>query len=113
MNAIVYAFFPGKRGSDAKRDVESWYLYHWPAAVVAKLLPQAGSVGRAVACSARLLRERLPSAIEVVEAAALSEETETAMDEAERLAWELRDFVRQCEAHEQLSGQETLIRALG
>ena len=57
--------------------------------------------------------ERLAAALALVEAAAQSEETETAMDDAEALSWQLRDLVLQCEAHEHLSGQETLIRTQG
>ena len=56
---------------------------------------------------------RTSAALEVVEAAVLSEETETAVDDAERLKWELHDFVLQVEAHEHLTGSETLIRMQG
>jgi hypothetical protein len=59
---------------------------------------------------ARYLRERLSAAIDLVEAAVQSEETETAMDDAEALSWQLRDLVLQCEAYEHLTRQETLIR---
>jgi hypothetical protein len=59
---------------------------------------------------ARYLRERLAAALELVEAAVSTEETETAVDEAEALCWQLRDLVLQCEAHQHLSGQETLLR---
>ncbi len=112
MEAIVYAFFEGKKGSAHERCIVDWTVNYWPAVVVHALLPQALQ-HEMVEVSARLLRLRLPRVIEVVEAAVLSEETETAVDDAERLVWELRDFVRQVEAHEHLSGQETLIRTIG
>ncbi len=109
MHTTVYVFFPGKQEGDAQGDIQSWEMYHWPAVVVEALLPQAVWHGM-LSVPARRLRERLPRAIEVVEAAARSEETETAQDDAEALIWELTDFVRQCEAHEHLTGSETLFR---
>ena len=110
MITTVYVFFPGTKSSKSPRDIESWEIFRWPAAVVEALLPQATRAARPVPIPARLLRAQLPRATEVVEAAKLTEETETAVDEAEALLWELHDFVLQVEAHEGLSGSETLIR---
>src|SRR4051812_6037410 len=72
-------------------------MYHWPAVVVEALFPQA-AWHRVTSVPARYLRERLSAAIDLVEAAVQSEETETAMDDAEALSWQLRDLVLQCEA---------------
>ena len=112
MHTTVYVFFPGKQEGDAQGDIASWEMYHWPAVVVEALLPQA-VWHRPTSVPARYLRERLAAALELVEAAVSTEETETAVDEAEALCWQLRDLVLQCEAHEHLSGQETLIRTQG
>src|SRR3954453_20108322 len=109
MTAIVYAFFPGTKGSDARRDIESWEMFHWPAVVVQAFLPQAWQHGM-VSVPARLIRQQLGSALEVVEAAKLTEETETAGDDAGALMWQRRECVLQVEAHEHLTGSETLIR---
>ena len=101
METTVYVFFPGNQESDARRDIESWEMYHWPAVVVEALFPQA-AWHRVTSVPARYLRERLSAAIDLVEAAVQSEETETAMDDAEALSWQLRDLVLQCEAYEHL-----------
>jgi hypothetical protein len=110
MHTTVYVFFPGTKKGLAPRDIASWEMFHWPAAVVHAFIPQASRTSKPVPIPARLLRAQLPKVTEVVEAAVKSEETETAMDDAERLLWELHDFVLQVEAHEHLTGQETLIR---
>src|SRR3954454_20170260 len=112
METVVYAFFEGKQGSEHERCIVDWNVYYWPAVVVRALLPQALQ-HEMVEVPARLLKERLPRAIEVVETAARSEETETAMDDAERLMWEVRDFVRRAEAHQAETARETLIRPIG
>ena len=112
MTTTVYVFFPGKQEGDAPGDIASWEMFHWPAVVVQALLPQA-VWHRPTSVSARYLRERLAAALELVEAAVSTEETETAVDEAEALCWQLRDLVLQCEAHEHLTGQETLLRTQG
>src|SRR3954452_2333973 len=112
MQITVYVFFPGTKSSKSPRDIESWEMFHWPAVVVETLFPQA-VWHRTTSGPARYLRERLAAAIDLVEAAVQSEETETAMDDAEALSWQLRDLVLQCEAHEHLTGQETLIRTQG
>jgi hypothetical protein len=110
MTTTVYVFFPATKSSKTPRDIESWQMFHWPAAVVKAFIPQAFDTSRPVPIPARLLRQQLPRATEVVEAAVQSEETETAVDQAEALKWQLHDLVLQVEAHEHLTGSETLIR---
>jgi hypothetical protein len=91
MHVHVYALFEGTPNQGGQHHIDSWEMFYWPAVVVAQLLPQALESNKPVWVSARLLRQRLPGVLEVVAAAVSTEETETTVDEAEALSWQLRD----------------------
>lgn len=111
MHVFVYAFFRGGEKGKHQERINGWNIYHLPAEVAAELLPQAMTSSRPVAIPAQLLRAQLARALDLVEMAICQEETETVVDDAERLCWQLRDFVAQCEAQERETGQPVLIRA--
>jgi hemoglobin-like flavoprotein len=108
---IIYAFFQGATSTGHERGTLSWNVYDWPAEVARALVPQAVGADGLLAVPARHLRERLPGAIDLAAAARQGRGGATTLGGEDATAWEVRDFVEQCEAQEHDYGQPALIRA--
>jgi hemoglobin-like flavoprotein len=110
---IVYAFFRGAASAEHERGALSWNVYDWPAEVARVLVPQSVGATELLAVPARHLRQRLPGAIDVAAAARQGRGGATTLGGEDATAWEVRDFVEQCEAQERDTRQPALIRAFG